>query len=546
MKTCTTEQEYINAIAIPVQRACRKYGYLPSVLIAQSCLENGYGIPSYWDNPEIIKLLQANNMVGIKAELLNSSWNNYTVWDGRYIVKNTPEEYGGKSVIISDKFRVYDTIEQSFCDFLIFLKYASNYGKGGSPKYGDAVLSIKDPATLINTVSDKGYATGRTYPHSVMQIIRKHNLTIYDNLTDVSPSELESVKDRSGVVKKLSNLPVTDITDRNRNEVPRSRNGNPITFIVCHYLGVPNADNPDLYGGGYGGHYNIQRNGQIFKAANPRTAVVWHCGGKLQGEGGHKFYQVCTNYNSIGIECGVCYDGTEKEPSGDSNKWYFTQETQESLVWLVSKLMNEYNIDIDHVIRHYDVTGKICPNPYVKNNKFKTSWTWEEFKANLKQYRKDGTITIPDRVATKNYLAKGDSGQVVKDMQTMLNACGYDCGEVDGIFGNKTEAALVAFRLANKMTKTPKYTKKVRLVLEEAYKNKETKQAEVVWKPVGTATSTVNNLNVRTGPGIDCSVVRQLHTGNRFEIDGYTVGSWIHISVEGQIGWVNKKYVRYD
>ena len=36
----------------------------------------------------------------------------------------------------------------------------------------------------------------------------------------------------------------------------------------------------------------------------------------------------------------------------------------------------EYNISFDHVIRHYDVTGKICPNPYVKNNKLKTSWTW--------------------------------------------------------------------------------------------------------------------------------------------------------------------------
>jgi N-acetylmuramoyl-L-alanine amidase CwlA len=39
--------------------------------------------------------------------------------------------------------------------------------------------------------------------------------------------------------------------------------------------------------------------------------------------------------------------------------------------------MDEYGIGIDHVIRHYDVTGKICPNPYVKNNNYKTSWTWD-------------------------------------------------------------------------------------------------------------------------------------------------------------------------
>ena len=158
-----------------------------------------------------------------------------------------------------------------------------------------------------------------------------------------------------------------------------------------HYLGVPNADNPNLYGGGYGGHYNIKRDGSVYKAADPKTAVVWHCGGGLQGSGGHSFHGICTNFNSIGIECGVCYTDTSvKDASGDSDQWYFTTETQESLVWLVSKLMDEYGISLDHVIRHYDVTGKTCPNPYVKNNKLRSSWTWEEFKSRLAEYRKSG------------------------------------------------------------------------------------------------------------------------------------------------------------
>ena len=179
---------------------------------------------------------------------------------------------------------------------------------------------------------------------------------------------------------------IHDITKENLSQVPASRGSNKIEFIVVHYLGVPNADNPYLYGGGYGGHYNIQRDGSVYKAADPKTAAVWHCGGGLQGSGGHTFHGICTNYNSIGIECGVCYSDTSvKEASGDSEQWYFTTETQESLVWLVAKLMKEYGIGIDHVIRHYDVTGKICPNPYVKNNKTRTSWTWDEFLARVKQ-----------------------------------------------------------------------------------------------------------------------------------------------------------------
>lgn len=179
----------------------------------------------------------------------------------------------------------------------------------------------------------------------------------------------------------ITKKPIHDITAQNLSQVPASRGGNPISWIVIHYLGVQNADNPNLYGGGYGGHYYVSRAGEIYKAANPRTAVVWQCGGGLQGSGGHQYFGQCTNYNSIGIENGVCYD----------TDWYFTTETQESLVYLVSTLMDEYGIDINHVIRHYDVTGKNCPAPYVSNNKHRTSWTWNEFKSKLQAYRNGGS-----------------------------------------------------------------------------------------------------------------------------------------------------------
>ena len=210
MKICSTQQEYINAIAPAVQRACKALGYLPSVLIGQSCLENGYGIPSYWDNPQIALLLESNNMVGIKSELLNSSWSKYSVWQGKSLTKQTPEVYNGRNYIITDKFRVYDTIERSFCDFLLFIKYASNYGKGGTPKYGDSVLSIKDPQTLITEVGHRGYATGPSYPTSVMKIINKHNLTKYDNLSGVTPSSYIKGGNRMGNIR-LVDRPIHNI-----------------------------------------------------------------------------------------------------------------------------------------------------------------------------------------------------------------------------------------------------------------------------------------------------------------------------------------------
>lgn len=43
----------------------------------------------------------------------------------------------------------------------------------------------------------------------------------------------------------------------------------------------------------------------------------------------------------------------------------------------------------------------------------------------------------------------GARGEAVKDAQRLLNAKGYDCGAVDGIFGKKTDAAVRLFQNAN-------------------------------------------------------------------------------------------------
>ena len=543
MKECRTQQEYIDAIATSVQKVCNKYGYLPSVLIAQSCLENGYGIRSYWDNSGIENLLKYNNMVGLKAQLLNKSWNEYTVWPGKCLVKDTPEEYDGNKTIKKDSFRIYDNIEQSFQDFLLFLKYASNYGQGGTPKYGEKVLSIKDPETLIKKVASLGYATDSKYPISVMKIINKHNLTTYDNKEEIKKQK----KQENSLIEKIKDRTIHNIISQNRTQIPASRGKNKIEYIVIHYLGVPNADNPYLYGGGYGGHYNIQRNGQIYNAANPRTDVIWHCGGGLQGSGGHTFYKKCTNYNSIGIECGVCYTENVKSANADSDKWYFTEETQESLVWLVSKLMDEYNISFDHVIRHYDVTGKICPNPYVKNNKLKTSWTWTQFKDNLKQYRKDKTIITSTSkkettatTSTKNYLSKGDSGTKVRQLQKNLIKLGYSCGSsgADGQFGNNTEKAVKKFQNDNKLIVDGIYGVKTEAKLKSLCNNQNKETIGIV---------TASALRIRKGPGINYNQIGIINKNTKVIIKNKVKGTdnnyWFHIKVNNYDGYSSATYI---
>ena len=48
----------------------------------------------------------------------------------------------------------------------------------------------------------------------------------------------------------------------------------------------------------------------------------------------------------------------------------FSATEVEKLGWLVRRLMAKYGIDASGVIRHYDVTGKLCPAPYVTASKW--------------------------------------------------------------------------------------------------------------------------------------------------------------------------------
>ena len=61
----------------------------------------------------------------------------------------------------------------------------------------------------------------------------------------------------------------------------------------------------------------------------------------------------------------------------------------------------------------------------------------------------DATPVNVTPVTTQPMLRTGSRGDAVRKLQEMLNAKGYTCGNVDGIFGSKTYAAVLAFQKAN-------------------------------------------------------------------------------------------------
>ena len=148
-----------------------------------------------------------------------------------------------------------------------------------------------------------------------------------------------------------------------------------IKYIVIHYVGATGGAeaNCKWYAGadrGASAHYYVDFDGSVWQSVEDKN-IAWHCGAKKY------VHPECRNANSLGIELCVRNKGSKADTSRD---WYFEEETVQAAIELTRELMAKYNVPADHVIRHYDVTGKICPNPYVYNH---TDHTWEAFKTAL-------------------------------------------------------------------------------------------------------------------------------------------------------------------
>ena len=143
----------------------------------------------------------------------------------------------------------------------------------------------------------------------------------------------------------------------------------PVRYIVMHYTannGDTARNNCDYYHrvGGLqaSAHYFCDEHGAMQSVRECDTA--WHCGARAY------WHPECRNANSIGIE--MC---SRKRADGS---YYIKPETVANAAALAREIMQRYGIDTDHVLRHYDVTGKRCPMPWVDDP---TQWT--AFKAML-------------------------------------------------------------------------------------------------------------------------------------------------------------------
>ena len=110
-----------------------------------------------------------------------------------------------------------------------------------------------------------------------------------------------------------------------------------------------------------------------------RNRYTWHCGGNKYATKGGSLYGICKNSNSIGIEI-CCNNSTGKIQAANDKSYSFSDAAVANAVWLVKKLMAEYNIPAERVVRHYDVTGKPCPGIIGWNADSGSEAKWQAFK----------------------------------------------------------------------------------------------------------------------------------------------------------------------
>lgn len=98
-------------------------------------------------------------------------------WKKCYAEVKTTEEYNGKKVIITAKFRKYSSVAQSIADHSAYLSNAMN----GTHRRYNGLTTTKSYSTQLSILQKGGYCTWSGYVSELTTLIKKYNLTSWDN-----------------------------------------------------------------------------------------------------------------------------------------------------------------------------------------------------------------------------------------------------------------------------------------------------------------------------------------------------------------------------
>lgn len=187
-----------------------------------------------------------------------------------------------------------------------------------------------------------------------------------------------------------------------------------VTAIVFHYTGNSGSTasalgNARYFARGCDGraasaHYVVDEKNIVYECV-PLDTVAWAVGDGSSGKMG----KLVNNSNSVSIEM--------VSHSDASGKYYIPEETQKNAARLYQVLLKKLP-NVKYTVRHYDVSGKLCPAPMVDETK------WNEFKKLLQEVdevvEKSKIIVDGKEVQVERILKNGTNYVKVRDLAAAL------------------------------------------------------------------------------------------------------------------------------
>jgi peptidoglycan hydrolase FlgJ len=142
-------EEFVQKVWPYAERAAQALGVDPRMLVAQAALETGWGrhVPASSDGRS------GHNLFGIKAG---------RGWSGERGSHLTREFVDGRMQVERAEFRRYDSVAQSFQDYVGLLR--------GSPRYAPALAAAGDNRAFAQALQRAGYATDPAYADKLTAI----------------------------------------------------------------------------------------------------------------------------------------------------------------------------------------------------------------------------------------------------------------------------------------------------------------------------------------------------------------------------------------
>jgi len=146
----TKQERFINTVRPYAEKAAKELGTSAEVLIAQAALETGWGegIQRHSNGRS------GFNLFNIKA---------HSNWQGPIVSKNTVEYKNGIATREYSNFKAYTSMDESFKDYVNFLK--------SNPRYEHALSVSNEPMAYIKALAKSGYATDPAYASKVINLL---------------------------------------------------------------------------------------------------------------------------------------------------------------------------------------------------------------------------------------------------------------------------------------------------------------------------------------------------------------------------------------